>query len=279
MEDGQMSGVARLREHDQTTSAKALGSYAEILESHFPRAVPEEIFISNASEVLRNHGFTPETAINLVSTCRDEICRPFVEKLDSQWSNSFNISSLGGMVRPAPVPVRLSLPSAAGAQLRTAARRWLPEARAGAAWRAAGVLRAHGVQGGDGARASCGRQGALRVLGRATHRAVARGHGRQGVPHRARARVVGVRRAARGEEGDRGRAAVHDHRPDGHGAVAAQAAGDRAPALRAGAVARGAHVRGVRVHSRGGDDDGQGRRRPDLRRVHHHRGYPSARPP
>jgi hypothetical protein len=124
-----MSGVARLREHDQTSSAKALGSYAEILESHFPRAVPEDIFISNASEVLRNHGFTPETAINLVSTCRDEICRPFVEKLDSQWSNSFNISSLGGMVRPAPVPVRLSLPSAAGAQLRTAPRRWLAEAR------------------------------------------------------------------------------------------------------------------------------------------------------
>ena len=38
-------------EHDHTTSAKALDQYAEILESHFPRAVPESIFIESASKV------------------------------------------------------------------------------------------------------------------------------------------------------------------------------------------------------------------------------------
>lgn len=85
-------------EHDNSTSAKALDQYAEILESHFPRAVPEEIFIQSASKVLQNHGYTKESSINLVSTCRDEICRPFVDKLDEIWSHSFNISSLGGLV-------------------------------------------------------------------------------------------------------------------------------------------------------------------------------------
>jgi hypothetical protein len=35
-------------------------------------------------------------SINLVSTCRDEICRPFTEQLDRAWGPSFNISSLAG---------------------------------------------------------------------------------------------------------------------------------------------------------------------------------------
>ena len=46
-------------------------------------------------EVLGKHGLNPNTSI---STCRDEICRPFTEKLDSVWGQSFNIASLGGFV-------------------------------------------------------------------------------------------------------------------------------------------------------------------------------------
>ncbi len=33
--------------------------------------------------MLHAHGFLPETSINLVSTCRDELCRPFVDLLDA----------------------------------------------------------------------------------------------------------------------------------------------------------------------------------------------------
>jgi len=72
--------------------------YAETLESLFPRSVPETIFIEKMSGVLGHHGFTPDNAINLVSTCRDELCRPFVQHLDKTWGHSFNISSLAGMV-------------------------------------------------------------------------------------------------------------------------------------------------------------------------------------
>jgi len=50
------------------------------------------------SRVLYDKGFNPDSAINLVSTCRDEICRPFTEKLDGKWGEHFSISSLGGMV-------------------------------------------------------------------------------------------------------------------------------------------------------------------------------------
>jgi len=62
------------------------------------QAVAEEKFIENMSRVVMEVGFNPKTAINLVSTCRDEICRPFTEKLDSLWGESFNIASLGGFV-------------------------------------------------------------------------------------------------------------------------------------------------------------------------------------
>mmetsp|Transcript_2760 Transcript_2760/g.4487 ORF Transcript_2760/g.4487 Transcript_2760/m.4487 type:complete len:524 (-) Transcript_2760:240-1811(-) len=79
-------------------SQEAQEAYAKKLQSKFPGSVPEHVFIEHASKVLHEKGFTPETSINLVSNCRDEICRPFVECLDRQWGSSFNISSLGGMV-------------------------------------------------------------------------------------------------------------------------------------------------------------------------------------
>ena len=67
-----------------------------MLETHFPRALPDSLFIKHVSEVLHDHGFTPQSSINLISTCRDEICRPFTDQLDKLWGNSFNVSSLGG---------------------------------------------------------------------------------------------------------------------------------------------------------------------------------------
>ncbi|EKX48690.1 hypothetical protein GUITHDRAFT_53607, partial [Guillardia theta CCMP2712] len=56
-------------------------------------------FIDHANKVLNKHGFTSKTSINLVSHCRDELCRPFTEAIDSSWEKpSFNIASLAGMV-------------------------------------------------------------------------------------------------------------------------------------------------------------------------------------
>jgi len=73
-------------------------TYASHLDSFFPGAVDEQTFIDTMSRVVQDQGFSPLSAINLVSTCRDEICRPFTEKLDRMWGEHFSISSLGGMV-------------------------------------------------------------------------------------------------------------------------------------------------------------------------------------
>jgi pyruvate/2-oxoglutarate dehydrogenase complex dihydrolipoamide dehydrogenase (E3) component len=78
--------------------AQNADGYAGMLDQTFPGAVDEEVFVDYMTEVLGKHGFNPNTSINLVSTCRDEICRPFTEKLDSVWGQSFNIASLGGFV-------------------------------------------------------------------------------------------------------------------------------------------------------------------------------------
>ena len=54
------------------------------------------MLIKHCTRVLAKHGFNPENSINLISTCRDEVCRPFTEQVDRVWGNSFNISSLAG---------------------------------------------------------------------------------------------------------------------------------------------------------------------------------------
>jgi len=74
------------------------GSYAKNLDALFPGTVDEATFVETMTRVVGAKGFNPSSAINLVSTCRDEICRPFTEKLDGIWGEHFSIASLGGMV-------------------------------------------------------------------------------------------------------------------------------------------------------------------------------------
>ena len=74
-------------------------AHVQCLEEHYPRCLPEPVLIDLMTDVLAEHGFMPATSINLVSNCRDEICRSFTEYLDNKWgAPSFNISSLAGMV-------------------------------------------------------------------------------------------------------------------------------------------------------------------------------------
>ena len=88
---------ARIMEEASNLAADS-ETYCKNLDQLFPGAVSEEKFIEQMSKVVMEVGFNPKTAINLVSTCRDEICRPFTEKLDSLWGESFSIASLGGFV-------------------------------------------------------------------------------------------------------------------------------------------------------------------------------------
>ncbi len=78
--------------------SKSSNAYAKKLTDHFPGVLDEASYIEAMSRVVKEKGFNPTTSINLVSTCRDEICRPFTETLDSMWGEHFNIASLGGFV-------------------------------------------------------------------------------------------------------------------------------------------------------------------------------------
>jgi hypothetical protein len=88
----------RGRKSTSRVTTSSTGPYMNTLEEKFPGAIPEDFFIQQATEILERHGFTPSNAINLVSTCRDEICRSFTLELDRLWGPSFSISSLAGMV-------------------------------------------------------------------------------------------------------------------------------------------------------------------------------------
>ena len=91
------SGSSLASSHEQVAETYDLAAHNLALEQAFPRVVPEPVLIDHVAEVIKKHGFTGISAINLVSCCRDELCRPFTEYLDEKWGlPSFNIASLAG---------------------------------------------------------------------------------------------------------------------------------------------------------------------------------------
>jgi hypothetical protein len=61
--------------------------------------VDEATFIKTMSAVVGEKGCTPDSSMNMVAQCRDEICRPFTQALDASWgTDHFAIGSLAGMV-------------------------------------------------------------------------------------------------------------------------------------------------------------------------------------
>jgi len=65
------------------TSPSRSRRFAKVLVGAFPRALPEADFQECMSAVLIDNGFNPDNSINMVATCRDELCRPFTDGLDS----------------------------------------------------------------------------------------------------------------------------------------------------------------------------------------------------
>lgn len=68
------------------------------LDQSFPGAMPYEEYLVATQSLLGNKGFNGENALLLISQCRDEITRPFVDAADQLWGHSFSIASLAGMV-------------------------------------------------------------------------------------------------------------------------------------------------------------------------------------
>eukprot|EP00961_Rhodomonas_salina_P290772 3929167-Rhodomonas_salina.8 len=185
VEDGSCCSSERLSSGSGLTG-EGFKQYAETLESLFPRSVPplgecgclvpfifpkqwivthylfgarsvpETIFIEKMSGVLGHHGFTPDNAINLVSTCRDELCRPFVQHLDK------------GAGRDVAVSLVMELPASHAESFLAAASDLGPQLQhllSGGH----GVLRPYGVQGSHGARTDGGRERKVHLLGGSSH--------------------------------------------------------------------------------------------------------------
>ncbi len=73
-------------------------SFDEIFQREFPGALGDAEYVGRTVTQLRPHGFTSEDAIACLATCRDEICRSLHVQVQKEWGETFNLSSLGGML-------------------------------------------------------------------------------------------------------------------------------------------------------------------------------------
>jgi len=72
--------------------------FKTVLGKLFPGAIEFKQYLQKLSKSLEKHGFTKKNTIPMVSVCRDEITRPFVDELDSVFRDSFDCTSLAGFV-------------------------------------------------------------------------------------------------------------------------------------------------------------------------------------
>jgi len=72
--------------------------FDEALKDLFPHAVEYKQFHKLMTALAKNNGFTRDNTIAMFSVCRDEITEHFVDVLEAEWGQSFNISSLAGFV-------------------------------------------------------------------------------------------------------------------------------------------------------------------------------------
>ena len=64
----------------------------------FPRARPAGEVVADLVDTCRGAGFAPGHALLLAGACRDEVCLPFVGRLEAVWGPAFHIGSLAGLL-------------------------------------------------------------------------------------------------------------------------------------------------------------------------------------
>jgi len=72
--------------------------FVSVLKKEFPGALQEADFVSKSYSVLHKLGFCKHHTIACVSLCRDEICKPLAQLLSQSWGETFDFSSLAGMI-------------------------------------------------------------------------------------------------------------------------------------------------------------------------------------
>jgi hypothetical protein len=85
----------------------------------FPDALEAAQFVSRLGAAARGCGFRPGQTLLITGSCRDELCFPFGDALQSTWGSSFHMGSLGGLLFLG----RTGLSAAAAHAPRDAARR------------------------------------------------------------------------------------------------------------------------------------------------------------
>jgi len=72
--------------------------FDETLMQHFPGSRPSQEFIDYSLCILKPFGFQPDNSMACASVCRDELTRPFINKINEAWGSLFNFSGLAGML-------------------------------------------------------------------------------------------------------------------------------------------------------------------------------------
>lgn len=83
---------------DKTDVRPQFPTFAKKLDELYPGAMPYDEAVVAISALLRQHGFTETNSIALISACRDESMKSFTTALDLLWGETFNISSLAGIL-------------------------------------------------------------------------------------------------------------------------------------------------------------------------------------
>ena len=74
-------------------------SFAEAVARHFPGTIPLSPFMRRAAvSLIQDHGFSPSNSLACVGVCRDELCRPLTDEVESIWGESFDFDSLAGIL-------------------------------------------------------------------------------------------------------------------------------------------------------------------------------------
>ncbi len=73
-------------------------NFQQALDAYFPNAISEAVFVSSSYDSLELQGFNNANTIACVGVCRDEITNSLLEKIQKVWGDTFNFSSLGGML-------------------------------------------------------------------------------------------------------------------------------------------------------------------------------------
>jgi len=70
---------------------------AEQVRGGFPGALRAAEFVDRLAVACMDQGFEARSSLLIVGVCRDELCFPFVARLEDEWGPAFHIGSLGGL--------------------------------------------------------------------------------------------------------------------------------------------------------------------------------------